>query len=99
MVEHVDTKLNPLELTKAESPLPAGRASVIVNPSLTTLVDQKVDIIVSNLSPEQNITLQARTVDDSNVVFESLAYYMANKCGEVQYWCCHSRPFEEHTQA
>ena len=56
---------------------------IAVQPSLTTTVDQKVDIAVSNLSPEQHITLRARTIDDSKIVFESLAHYKADKNGEV----------------
>ena len=54
-----------------------------VHPSLTTTVDQKVDITVSNLSPDQHITLRARTIDDSKIVFESFARYKADKNGEV----------------
>ena len=54
-----------------------------VHPSLATTVDQKVDITVSKLSPEQHITLRARTIDDSKIVFESFAYYKADKNGEV----------------
>ena len=63
----------------ASVPLP----KIAVHPSLTTTVDQKVDITVSKLSPEQHITLRARTIDDSKVVFESFAHYKANKNGEV----------------
>ncbi|XP_028392681.1 acyl-coenzyme A amino acid N-acyltransferase 1-like [Dendronephthya gigantea] len=54
-----------------------------VNPSLTTLVDEKVDIIVSNLRPDEMVTLQARTVDDNNLLFVSTAKYRANRNGEV----------------
>ncbi|CAB4036298.1 Hypothetical predicted protein, partial [Paramuricea clavata] len=56
---------------------------ITVNPSLTTLVDQKVDITVSNLCPDEVVTLRARTVDDNNLVFESTAKYKANQNGEV----------------
>ena len=63
----------------ASVPLP----KIAVHPSLTTTVDQKVDITVSKLSPEQHITLRARTIDDSKVVFESFANYKADKNGEV----------------
>lgn len=56
---------------------------IAVHPSLTTTVDQKVDITVSNLSPEQHITLRARTIDDSKTVFESFAHYKADENGEV----------------
>ena len=56
---------------------------IAVHPSLTTTVDQKVDITVSKLSPEQHITLRARTIDDSKIVFESFAHYKADKNGEV----------------
>ena len=63
----------------ASVPLP----KIAVHPSLTTTVDQKVDITVSKLSPEQHITLRSRTIDDSKVVFESFVHYKANKNGEV----------------
>ena len=56
---------------------------IAVHPSLTTTVDQKVDITVTKLSPEQHITLRARTIDDSKIVFESFAHYKADKNGEV----------------
>ena len=56
---------------------------IAVHPSLTTTVDQKVDITVSKLSPEQHITLRARTIDDSKIVFESFAHYKADENGEV----------------
>ena len=56
---------------------------IAVHPSLTTTVDQKVDITVSNLSPEQHVTLRARTIDDSKISFESFARYKADKNGEV----------------
>jgi len=56
---------------------------IAVHPGLTTTVDQKVDITVSNLSPEQLVTLRARTIDDSKIVFESFAQYKADKNGEV----------------
>ena len=58
-------------------------AKIEVNPSLTTTVDQKVDIIVRNLSPKQSVILRTRTIDDSNIVFESLAKYKADENGEV----------------
>ena len=58
-------------------------AQIAVHPVLTTTVDQKVDITVSKLSAEQNITLRARTIDDSKIVFESFAHYKADKNGEV----------------
>ena len=62
---------------------PASFAKIEVYPSLTTTVDQSGDITVRNLTPEQNITLRARTVDDSNIVFESFANYKADENGEV----------------
>lgn len=58
-------------------------AKITVHPSLTTIIDKKVDIILSDLRPEQDITLRARTIDDSNISFESLAYYKADENGEV----------------
>jgi len=62
---------------------PASFGKIAVYPSLTTTIDQTVDIIISNLTPEQNITLRARTIDDSNTVFESFANYKSNENGEV----------------
>ena len=61
----------------------ASFAKIEVNPSLTTTVDQKVDIIVRNLPPKQSVILRARTMDDSNILFESLAKYKADENGEV----------------
>ena len=60
-----------------------SQPTIAVLPSLTTTIDQKVDIAVSNLSPEEHITLQARTIDDSKIVFESFAHYKADKNGEL----------------
>ena len=56
---------------------------IAVHPARTTTVDQKVDITVSNLSPEQLVTLRARTNDDSKIVFESFAQYKVDKNGEA----------------
>ena len=56
---------------------------ITVHPALTTTVDQKVDITVSNLFSEQLVTLRARTIDDSKIDFESFAHYKADKNGEV----------------
>ena len=69
---------------------------ITIHPSLTTAVDEKVDITVSNLYLEQLITLRARTIDDSNIVFESFAHYKADKNGEV---LVSSQPrWVDHTQ-
>ena len=58
-------------------------AKITVYPSSTTAIDKKIDIIMSNLSPGQDVILRARTTDDSNIVFESFAHYKANENGEV----------------
>ena len=58
-------------------------ANITVNPSLKTIIDQKVDIFVSNLSSHQDITLRARAIDDSETAFESFAFYKADENGEV----------------
>ena len=58
-------------------------AKITVNPSLKTIIDQKVDIFVSNLSSHQNITLRAQAIDDSETAFESFAFYKADENGEV----------------
>ena len=47
-------------------------AKITVYPSFKTVIDQKVDIFVSNLPSNQDILLRARTIDDSETVFESL---------------------------
>ena len=58
-------------------------AKITVNPSLKTIIDQKVDIFVSNLSSHQDITLRARAIDDSETAFESFTFYKADENGEV----------------
>ena len=57
-------------------------AKITVNPYLKTIIDQNVDIFVSNLPSYQDITLRAQTIDDSETVFESFAYYKADENGE-----------------
>ena len=47
------------------------------------LVDDKVNIIVSGLEPTQNVTLEAKLVDEKGHVFKSHAHYIANNDGEV----------------
>ena len=49
----------------------------------SSLVDDKVKIIASGLRPKQNITLEARIVGDKGEVFESHAYFIADKDGEI----------------
>ena len=58
-------------------------AKITVYPSFKTVIDQKVDIFVSNLPSNQDILLRARTIDDSETVFESVAHYKADENGEV----------------
>ena len=58
-------------------------AKITVNTSLKTIIDQKVDIFVSNLSSHQDISLRARAIDDSETAFESFAFYKADENGEV----------------
>ena len=58
-------------------------AKITVYPSFKTVIDQKVDIFVSNLPSNQDILLRARTIDDSETVFESFAHYKADENGEV----------------
>jgi len=50
---------------------------------VSSLIDDKVRIIVSGLQPKQNITLQTRLVGDKGNVFESHAHFIADKDGEV----------------
>ncbi|XP_068695063.1 peroxisomal succinyl-coenzyme A thioesterase-like [Montipora foliosa] len=61
----------------------AALAKIEVKPSLETTVDQKIEIIVRNLCHNQSIILRARTIDDSNILFESFAKYKANENGVV----------------
>ena len=58
-------------------------AKITVYPSFKTVIDQKVDIFVSSLPSNQDILLRARTIDDSETVFESFAHYKADENGEV----------------
>ena len=58
-------------------------AKITVYPSFKTVIDQKVDIFVSNLPSNQDILLRARTINDSETVFESFAHYKADENGEV----------------
>ena len=58
-------------------------AKITVYPSFKTVIVQKVDIFVSNLPSNQDILLRARTINDSETVFESFAHYKADENGEV----------------
>jgi len=60
-----------------------ARLPVICVEPLSSLVDEKVKILVSGLAPNQAVTLEARIVGDKSEVFESHAYYIADKNGEV----------------
>ena len=49
----------------------------------SSLIDKITKISVSRLKPLQNITLGAKVVGDKGEVFESHAYFIADKDGEV----------------
>lgn len=48
-----------------------------------SLADEVLDIKIKGLPRKQNITLQAKLVDDSSKEFESHAFYQSDKDGEV----------------
>jgi hypothetical protein len=58
------------------------RSVVSVEPS-SSLVDEKVRIVVSGLEPKQSVTLEARIEAENGEVFESHAHFIACKEGEV----------------
>ena len=62
----------------------AGCAGCVLSVQpVSSLIDDKVKIIASGLRPKQNITLEARIVGDKGEVFESHAYFIVDKDGEV----------------
>ena len=50
---------------------------------VSSLIDDKVRIVASGLRPKQNITLGAKIIGDKGETFESYAYFIADKNGEV----------------
>ncbi|KAI8511622.1 myristoyl-CoA hydrolase [Branchiostoma belcheri] len=56
-------------------------ARMLVSPA-RALVDERVDITVESLSPQQPVTLQARLVEES-ARFQSYAHYRADGAGRV----------------
>ncbi|XP_043943808.1 bile acid-CoA:amino acid N-acyltransferase-like [Protopterus annectens] len=59
-------------------------APVIVARPTRALSDDKVDIIVENLQPNQPVTLYAMLMTEQKKLFESFAHYVSNKDGTVQ---------------
>ena len=57
-------------------------AQISVSPR-SSLIDRKVKICISGLKAGQHVTLHAQVVGDANEVFESHAYYIANKEGKL----------------
>ena len=49
----------------------------------SSLIDKKTKINVSRLKPLQNVTLGAQVVGDKGEIFQSHAYFIADKDGEV----------------
>lgn len=49
----------------------------------TSLLDQKINIVIRKLSPKEIITIQASTVDDNNVKWISSAFFEADDHGSV----------------
>lgn len=59
-----------------------ARSSISVEPS-SSLIDDKVRIVVSGLQPRQAVTLEANIEAENGEVFESHAHFIACKDGEV----------------
>lgn len=59
-----------------------ARSSISVEPS-SSLIDDKVRIVVSGLQARQAVTLEARILAENGEVFESHAHFIACKDGEV----------------
>lgn len=59
-----------------------ARSVISVEPS-SSLIDDKVEILVSGLEPKQTVTLEARIVGEKGEVFESHAHFVADQDGEV----------------
>ena len=59
-----------------------ARSTISVQPT-SSLIDEKVRILVSKLEPNQTVTLETRLVGDNGEVFESHAHYIADKDGGV----------------
>jgi len=57
-------------------------ANISVSPR-SSLMDRKVKILISGLEPGQHVTLHASVAGDAKEVFESHAYYIANKEGKI----------------
>lgn len=56
-------------------------ANIFVSPR-SSLMDRKIKILISGLEPGQHVTLHASVAGDAKEVFESHAYYIANKEGK-----------------
>ena len=50
---------------------------------ISSLIDDKVRIVASGLRPKQKIALGAKIIGDKGETFESHAYFIADKNGEV----------------
>ncbi|KAL9979728.1 hypothetical protein ACROYT_G017435 [Oculina patagonica] len=58
-------------------------ASRISVQPISSLIDDKVNILVSGLAPKQTVTLEAKLLSDKGELFQSHAHYIADKDGEV----------------
>ncbi|KAL9979727.1 hypothetical protein ACROYT_G017434 [Oculina patagonica] len=58
-------------------------ASRISVQPISSLIDDKVNILVSGLEPEQTVTLVAKLLSDKGALFYSHAHFIADKDGEV----------------
>ena len=58
-------------------------ANISVSPR-SSLMDCKVKIFISGLEAGQRVTLHASVVGDAKEIFESHAYYIANKQGKLK---------------
>ena len=58
-------------------------ASVVSVEPISSLIDDKVRILVTELEPKQTVTLEAKLLSDKGEVFQSHAHFIADKDGEV----------------
>ena len=59
-----------------------ARPIISVEPK-SSLIDDKVRILVCGLKPKQTVTLEAKLLSDKGELFQSHAHFIADKDGEV----------------
>ena len=60
----------------------AASVYISVRP-VSSLIDDKVRILVSGLGPKQTVTLEAKLLSDKGELFQSRAHFIADKDGEI----------------